>query len=152
MSEIGNILHIAPIMRFVVEFTTWIWLLLIGIETFGFKVINPDNRMIFDSWVFLGLLIVSLFLLSQLNFPGDKKPHGKMVTGWQRIIVELFSASLGIFAAWVIFGSLGTIFQTVLSLFSFFLDRERWKWFLGRRKSPPDFVLALGHFPYENQL
>ena len=41
----------------------------LGIETFGFKIVNSDNRLIFESWVFLALLIVSLFLLSQFNFP-----------------------------------------------------------------------------------
>ncbi len=150
MNEIRDVLHIVPIMRFVVESTTWIWLLLIGIETFGFPVINSKNRMIFDSWVFLGFLLLSLFLLSQFNFPGDKKPHGKMVAGWQRITVEIFSATLGIFAAWVIFGVLGAIFQTAVSVLSFILDRERWKWFLGYREGPPNFVLALGNFPQEN--
>ncbi|MHA1975448.1 MAG: hypothetical protein ACW98F_08105 [Candidatus Hodarchaeales archaeon] len=130
MSEIRNIVHIAPVMRFVVELTTWTWLILLGIQ-----VVDDSERMIFDSWIFLILLLLSLFLLSQMNFPGDKKPHGKMVTGWQRILVEIFSASLGIFAAWVIFGPLGVMFQTGISILSFFLDRERWKWFLGIEKN-----------------
>ncbi|PWI48469.1 hypothetical protein CEE45_06175 [Candidatus Heimdallarchaeota archaeon B3_Heim] len=147
MAEIRDTLHIAPIMRFVVEFSTWIWLLLLGIESIGISLLSSHDRKIFPSWVYLILLGLSLFLLSQFNFPGDKKPHGKMVQGWQRILVEIFSATLGIFAAWVIFGLFGAILQAMISILSFFLDRERWKWFLGIRKEPPIFVLALGNYP-----
>lgn len=146
MDEIRKTLHIAPVMRFVVESTTWIWLLLLGLGVFGISVVQAEDRLILDSWVFLLLLVLSLFLLSQFNFPGDKKPHGKMVLGWQRILVEMFSAGLGIFAAWVIFGLLGFILQMGISLLSFFLDRERWKWFLGYREEPPEFVRALGNY------
>lgn len=145
MDEFRNSLHLAPVMRFVVELTTWIWLLLIGIQ-----VVDAQGLLGFESWVFLILLVLSLFLLSQFNFPGDKKPHGKMVTGWQRITVEVFSASLGVIAAWVIFGMISVFFQTGISFFSFYLDRERWKWFLGFREDPPDYVLALGNYPPKN--
>ncbi|MHA2224711.1 MAG: hypothetical protein ACXAC8_05880 [Candidatus Hodarchaeales archaeon] len=141
MNGFQNSLHLAPVMRFAVELTTWIWLLLIGIQ-----VVDTQERLVFDSWVFLVLFVLSIFLLSQLNFPGDKKPHGKMVTGWQRITVEVFSSSLGMFAAWVIFGMIGVFFQIGISFFSFYLDRERWKWFLGFREEPPEYVLALGNY------
>ncbi len=146
MAEIREALHIAPIMRFVLELTTWVWSLLLGLPTFGVGIIDSQVQMDFEPWIYLGLLIISIFLLSQFNFPGDKKPHGKMVTGWQRILVEIFSAGLGIFAAWILFGILGLLFQLALTIFAFILDRERWKWFLGFRKEPPSFVLALGHY------
>ncbi len=150
MSEIRGTMFKAPLMRFMLELTTWVWLLILGLETFNFSLVDSQERTKIDSWIFLALLILSVFLLSQFNFPGDKKPHGKMVSGWQRIGVEIFSACIGIFAAWILFGSLGIIFQTSISVVAFYFDRERWKWFLDYREEPPDFVLVLGnYFPKE---
>ena len=144
MNEKANPIHPAPIMRFLVELSTWLWLLLVGL---GLAV--DTGRQILPSWFFLILLVLSLALLSQLNFPGDKKPHGKMVGGEVRISVEIFSALLGIFGAWTLFGTSGIFFQLILTLFSFYFDRDRWKWFLGMNTEPPDFVIALGNYSSE---
>ncbi len=136
----ANPLHPVPVMRFLVELTTWIWLLVAGL---GFA--TGSERQVLPAWVFLLLLVISMFLLSQLNFPGDKKTHGKMVRDEIRILVEISSSLLGIFGAWILFGLLGFVSQLILTLISFYLDRDRWKWFLGRNKILPDYVLALGH-------
>jgi len=140
MNKKANPIHPAPIMRFFVELTTWIWLLLIGLGL----VIESESQII-PAWVFLLLLVLSVVLLSQLNFPGDKKPHGKMVKGEVRILIEVFSALLGIFGAWILFDILGVFLQTGLTLLSFYLDLDRWKWFLGKNEEPPEYVIALGH-------
>ena len=144
MNKNANPIHPAPIMRFFVELTTWIWLLMIGVG-----LANDSERQILPGWVFLLLLVISMFLLSQLNYPGDKKPHGKMVKGEIRIMVEVFSSLLGILGAWILFGNFGVLLQAVLTLTSFYLDLERWKWFLGRNELPPDIVIALGHYSTE---
>ncbi len=138
----------APVFRFVVELTTWTWLLVLGIVTFNINPFNIDfnSRMGVESWIFLLLLVISLSLLSQFNFPGDKKEHGILVPGWIRISIEIFSGFIGIFAAWFLFTIIGLFSQSILVLLSFFLDRERWKWLLGLRSDPPSFVLALGHY------
>ena len=141
MNEKANPIHPAPIMRFLVELSTWLWLLLVGL---GLAV--DTGRQILPSWFFLILLVLSLAFLSQLNFPGDKKPHGKMVGGEVRISVEIFSALLGIFSAWFLFGVSGVSIQLIFTLFSFYLDLDRWKWFLGRKENPPDHVIALGYY------
>jgi hypothetical protein len=144
MNKNANPIHPAPIMRFFVELTTWIWLLMIGV---GLAI--DSERQILPAWVFLLLLVISMFLLSQLNFPGDKKPHGKMVKGEIRIIVEVFSSLLGILGAWILFDNFGVLLQTVFTLTSFYLDLDRWKWFLGRNELPPSYVIALGHYNSE---
>ena len=141
MNKKTNPIHPAPIVRFFLELTTWIWLLLIGL---GLAV--GSNRQILPAWVFLLLLVISLVLLSQFNFPGDKKPHGKMVRGEVRILVEVSSSILGIIGVWILFGTFGSFFQLILTIYSFYLDRDRWKWFLGKNKEPPIYVLALGHY------
>ena len=146
MSDELNPIHPAPLMRFVIELTTWIWLLLIGLAFFSIDIIKPKENLIGEPWFYLIILILSIFLLSQFNFPGDKKPHGKTVSGEIRIIIEIFSASLGVFAAWILFGLIGVMFQSLLSLIAFYLDRDRWRWMLGQLSIPPDYVLALGNF------
>ncbi len=98
MSQKANPIHPAPILRFLVELTTWVWLLLIEL---GLAV--ESERILLPTWVFLLMLALSLIMLSQLNFPSDKKPHGKMVSGIARISVEIFSSILGIFGAWILF-------------------------------------------------
>ena len=115
-------LWLPPLMRFVVELTTWIWLLF-----FNFL-----------------LLILSLISLALLNYPGDKRPQADKVTGFEipgglRIFVEINSAIMGIIAAFEIFSILGLTFQIAITLFSFYLDYDRWGWMLGR-KSMPNYV------------
>ncbi|MHA2346802.1 MAG: hypothetical protein ACXACP_08805 [Candidatus Hodarchaeales archaeon] len=146
MSDKPNPIHPAPLMRFIIELTTWTWLLVIGLTFFNVTFITQKENPIGESWIYLLLLLLSLFLLSQFNFPGDKKPHGKMVSGTIRIAVEFFSASLGIIAAWVLFGMIGIVLQTVISVIAFYLDRDRWRWMLGQLKIPPDYVIALGYY------
>jgi hypothetical protein len=141
MNDKINSIHAAPIMRFLVELTTWVWLLLISL---GLAI--DSTRHTLPNWFFFLLLLLSLVLLSQLNFPGDKKPHGKMVRGEIRIFVEIFSAILGIFGAWILFNSLGVVLQLALTLLSFYLDLDRWKWFLGKNEVPPNYVIALGNY------
>ncbi|MFW9997160.1 MAG: hypothetical protein ACFFD4_34270 [Candidatus Odinarchaeota archaeon] len=138
----------APVFRFIVELTTWVWLLILGLMTFNINILTVDisTRTGIEPWFFLFLLGISLLLLSQFNVLGDKKPHGRLVPGWLRIIIEISSASLGIFAAWILFGLTGGLLQACLVLFAFFLDRERWKWFLGLRSDPPSFVKVLGYY------
>jgi hypothetical protein len=141
MNNKVNPIHPAPIMRFLVELTTWIWLLMISL---GLAI--DSSRHALPNWFFFLLLLLSLGMLSQLNFPSDKKPHGKMVRGEIRIFVEIFSSILGIFGAWILFDNLGGFLQLVLTLISFYLDLDRWKWFLGRNEVPPDYVIALGNY------
>jgi hypothetical protein len=145
MSEKLNPIHPAPIMRFMIEFTTWTWLLVISLTYFGFDLIILEENLIGEPWIYLVLLIASLVLLSQFNFPGDKKPHGKLVSGRIRISIEIFSASLGVLSAWFLFGLIGIIIQVILTLSVFYLDRDRWRWMLGRLVAPPDYVVALGY-------
>ena len=141
MNEKANPIHPAPIMRFLVELSTWIWLLMISL---GLAI--DSSRHTLPDWLFFLLLLLSLGMLSQLNFPGDKKPHGKSVRGEVRIFVEIFSSLLGIIGAWILFDNLGAFLQLLLTLFSFYLDLDRWKWFLGRNEVPPDYVIALGNY------
>ena len=137
MNQKANPIHPAPIMRFLVELTTWIWLLM---SSLGLTIIQVP----YPVWFFPFLLAISIVMLSQLNFPGDKKAHGKMVSGKVRIFVEIFSAFLGLISARIVFDLLGLYLQLILSLISFYLDRDRWKWFLERNEGPPDYVIALG--------
>ncbi len=115
-------LWLPPAFRFITELTTWIWLLIY-------------------KWP---LIFLSIPLLSMLNYPGDKKPAeqgviGLAVSGWIRISVEVFSAILGIIAAFMVFNMIGLIFQTIITIFSFFLDKDRWLWMFGK-KDIPNFV------------
>ncbi|MCH8907108.1 MAG: hypothetical protein IH840_08465 [Candidatus Heimdallarchaeota archaeon] len=114
-----------PIFRLLTEVTTWVWL---------FLTIWP--------LAFLAMASVAL-----LNFPGDKKPAemgviGKAVPGWVRIFVEISSGMLGIFVAWLLFDAFGFNIQVGLTSFSFYLDRHRWRWMLGRLETPPNYVTA----------
>lgn len=115
-------LWLPPAFRFITELATWILLLIY-------------------KWP---LIILSVPLLSMLNYPGDKRSveqgvTGLAVPGWIRISVEFFSAILGIFAAFMVFGVIGLGLQTLITSFSFFLDKDRWLWMLGK-KDIPDFV------------
>jgi len=138
-------LYIAPFFRFLVELTTWAWLLILGLRTFDINIIDSDveTRISVASWIYLILFLLSLITLSQLNFPGDKRNQGILVPGWTRIGVEIGSGLLGIFAAWALFGTFVGVLQTFLTLIAFFFDRERWKWFLGYRQEPPEYVKAI---------
>ncbi len=115
-------LSLPSFFRFLTELTTWVWLFLAG---------------------FWYLTILSLVALAAFNFPGDKKVQGIIVPGWIRISIEIFSGLLGIFGAWVLIGDLGTLFQSILVVVTFFLDRERWKWMLGWHSEAPSYVQAV---------
>ncbi|MHA2090153.1 MAG: hypothetical protein ACW98K_04775 [Candidatus Kariarchaeaceae archaeon] len=113
-----------PTMRFLVELLTWGYLVLAGY------------------WY---LTILSMAMLSTINFRGDKKPAdvggpGYMAPGWARIATEFSFGVLGIWAAWLYLGSIGGIIQLILTLTSFFLDRKRWWWMLGKLPEPPLYV------------
>ncbi|MCE7736456.1 MAG: hypothetical protein GPJ54_16365 [Candidatus Heimdallarchaeota archaeon] len=112
-------LWLPPLMRFIVELTTWLWLLL-----FNFI-----------------LLVLSVISLALLNYPGDKRPQdtkgiGVNVPGILRIFVEINSAILGIIAAFEILSVIGLVFQVTITLFSFYLDYDRWLWMVGRKPMP----------------
>jgi hypothetical protein len=111
-------IFLPPLFRFIVELTTWVWLFLAG---------------------FWYLTIASALALGIFNFPGDKKIEAIAVPGWFRIAVEIISGSVGVFAAWLLFGNLA-ILQLILVISAFLLDRERWQWMLGRREIAPDYV------------
>ncbi|MHA2032080.1 MAG: hypothetical protein ACW99Q_22135 [Candidatus Kariarchaeaceae archaeon] len=141
----GGALYLAPFFRFLVELTTWVWFLILGLRTFDINILSSDveSRISIAPWTYLILLLISLIALSQLNFPGDKRNHGILVPGWTRIGVEIGSGLLGIFGAWALFGLFVGVLQTFLTLIAFFFDRERWKWFLGHRQEPPEYVKAI---------
>ena len=114
-----NKIWLPPMMRFLVELTTWFWLLF-----FNFL-----------------LLILSILSLAVLNFPGDKRPSNMNTLGFEipgalRIFIEINSAILGMLAAYSVFSTLGFVFQVTITLFSFYLDSDRWGWMLGRKPVP----------------
>ena len=117
-----NKLWLPPTMRIIVEFITWLLLLFL----------NPI------------LFLLSLISLALLNFPGDKKPLTEKTTGFAvpgllRIVIEVNSAIMGIIAAYIWFSTLGLVFQLSITMFSFYLDFDRWGWMLGK-KPMPDYV------------
>lgn len=76
--------------------------------------------------------------MALLNYPGDKRPQGEKVTGFEvpgilRIFIEINSAILGLLAAFEIFLTVGLMFQIMITLFSFYLDYDRWLWMIGKR-------------------
>ena len=118
-----------PLFRLLLELTTWAWFLVLTFQV--------------DLIYILGLL-VSLLLLAVFNFPGDKKLKGPVnVPGIVRIGIEIFSALLGIYAAFILFADVGAILQIVLTLIAFVLDYQRWEWMLGMRSGPPESVTKI---------
>ncbi|MFW9929711.1 MAG: hypothetical protein ACFFD1_09990 [Candidatus Thorarchaeota archaeon] len=134
MPQINNYsylnIYLAPTLRFLVELTTWSWFLL--------AALMKDT-------VYILFFFLSVFLLAVFNFPGDKMKDGPInVQGWVRISIEAFSALLGVFGAWVLFGDIGLLLQLTLTIFVFIVDFERLRWMLGLRKNPPIWVKNLG--------
>ena len=130
-----GILLLPPTMRFIVELSTWTWLILAG-----FKYSLSWYYAIF--WV---LAVVSIASLASLNYPGDKrdasaKQIGLTVPGWLRVSIEFISGSLGVTAAFFYVGLAGGIPQLTVTLVAFFLDRKRWMWMFGILAEPPDYV------------
>lgn len=140
MSEASKskFLFLPPLMRFILELTTWIWLLLAAI---------------FIHYGFAFLLAFSVLSLALLNTPGDKrsadsKNLGPSIPGWVRVSVEVLSASLGMFGAfyfgqYIFIGLVVLIPQIVITLISFSLDFKRWLWLLGKLDDPPNYVLVV---------
>jgi hypothetical protein len=96
------------------------------------------------NWGYFLVFLLSAGLLGTFNYPGDKKKSGPVnVGGMTRIGIEIFSAFLGILGAWILFSSIGFFVQVGLTLVTFTLDRARWSWFLGYRKTPPESVLRI---------
>ncbi len=134
----SKVLFLPPLMRFIVELTIWIWLLLAAI---------------FVYWGFALLLALSLLSLALLNYPGDKrsvdsKNIGLSIPGWTRISVEIVSTGLGINAGFfygehIYIGLVILIPQIVITLISFSLDFKRWLWMLGKLDDPPNYVTAV---------
>ena len=113
-------LLLPPTLRFLLELTTWIWLLLAG---------------------FWYLTLLSIFALSIFNAKDDKKFEGIQVPGYFRVLIELLSALLGIIGAYLYFHLLLIGFlQCILVLFTLVLDKDRLKWLLGIDAYPPLYV------------
>ena len=114
-----------PLFRFLAELTTWIVLLITGY------------------WYFT---ILSMLIFALVNFNGDKKPEdsemaGIYVRGWIRIAVELGFGLIGCGLSIYNFNPIISIILCSIILVSFILDRERWMWMLGKRDSPPSYVI-----------
>ena len=137
MSEASRrkFLFLPPLMRFIVEFTTWIWLLLAAI---------------FIHYGFAFLLAFSVLSLALINALGDKRSAdsrnlGPSIPGWVRVSVEVLSAILGMFGAfyfgqYIFIGFVVLLIQLSITLFSFLLDFKRWMWLLGRKDHAPKYV------------
>lgn len=114
----NSILWLPPTVRFIVEATTWIYLLIYN-------------------WYILPLSLISLAIF---NFPGDKSPEGQSigfnVPGIVRILVEFGSAALGIFAAYQISPQLAFYIQLILTILMIILDWHRYMWMLGKAEVP----------------
>ena len=118
-SLLTNLL-LPPAFRFIVEITTWVWLLFAG---------------------FWYLSLLSFFVLGIFNVKDDKNFEGILVPGYLRVFFEYFSAFLGILSAYLYFHLLLlAVLQSILVLITFILDKERLKWFLGVNKYPPLYV------------
>lgn len=117
----NSLLWLPPSVRFIVEATTWIFLLIYN-------------------WYILPLSLISLAIF---NFPADKKPQGQGigfdVPGIVRILVEFGSAALGIFAAYKVSPDLGFYIQCILTILMIILDWHRYLWMLGKAEVP-DYV------------
>ncbi|MHA2031305.1 MAG: hypothetical protein ACW99Q_18155, partial [Candidatus Kariarchaeaceae archaeon] len=68
--------------------------------------------------------------------PIDEKGIGLAVPGIIRILVEIGSAALGLFAAFEFFSIPGLLFQLSITIISFYLDFERWLWMIGKNEIP----------------
>lgn len=129
-SNLNLSLFISPSLRFIMELTAWLWLLVIGI------IIDP---------LYLILFIVSLSVMATMNYPGDKKHDGPIsIPGWLRIFNELvFAGLLSIFGAYLLFGVNGLIVQSIIVLLVIIFDFPRYLWMLGYKENPPDYVTII---------
>lgn len=126
-SDLRLSLFISPTLRFIMELTCWIWLLIAGLT------INI---------IYLGLFLLSVSLMATLNFPGDKKHDGPVsIPGWLRIFNELmFAGLLGIFGSFLLFEINGIIIQSVIVILVIIFDFSRYLWMLGFKNNPPKYV------------
>jgi hypothetical protein len=111
--------------RFLAELTTWIVLIVAGY------------------WY---VTIASVLVFALVNFNGDKKPKdaemaGVYVKGWIRIAVELGFGLIGCGVSIYYFNNILSVILCAIILVSFFLDRERWLWMLGKRDDAPPYVI-----------
>jgi len=116
----------APFFRFIMELTTWIWLIFTNLYLLAFSILS----------------------LAFLNFPGDKKPAkegviGLAIPGKLRVILEILTALLGFPAAYFFLGTIGFLLQVLIVLLYIKLDLPRLKWMWGIEKTPPEYVTQL---------
>ena len=114
-----------PLFRFLAELTTWIVLIITGF------------------WYFT---VLSMLTFALVNFNGDKKAKdsemaGIYVKGWIRILIELGFGLIGCGFSIYYFDAIVAIILCSIIVLSFFLDRERWLWMLGKRDDPPAYVI-----------
>ena len=114
-----------PLFRFLAELTTWIVLIITGF------------------WYFT---VLSMLTFALVNFNGDKKAKdsemaGIYVKGWIRILIELGFGLIGCGFSIYYFDAIVAIILCSIIVLSFFLDREKWLWMLGKRDDPPAYVI-----------
>lgn len=124
---------VAPFFRFVMELTSWIWMLL----TF---------------WFFA---IPSIISLAFLNVPGDKQPKEDGVTGFAipgklRVILEVGTATLGLLISVIYFPIPVPILQLLITIAYLRTDSPRLSWLWGWSTYPPEYVTQLHKMKKQN--
>ena len=137
---------VGPFFRFVMELTTWIWLVITIFQSLTAVA----------QYTAIGLLLFSVGSLSLLNYPGDKRPVeegviGMAIPGKVRVLLEIFTGLLGLFFSLILLGLLGVVLQFVIFFMYLRFDTERISWLWGWQTYPPEYVTKMHQMRDQHQ-